>query len=49
MTENAVKQAVADHLKVRGLDVEVRWGRDRGIDIHATGPGERWIIEAKSS
>jgi hypothetical protein len=27
--------------------VEVRWGRDRGIDIDAHRGPERWVIEAK--
>lgn len=45
--EDAVKAAVRDFLAARGLHVEVRWGRDRGVDITATGPDERWIVEAK--
>lgn len=47
ISEDAVKAAVRDFLAAQGLHVEVRWGRDRGVDITATGPNERWIIEAK--
>jgi hypothetical protein len=47
ISEDAVKAAVQDYLVARGLHVEVRWGRDRAVDITATGPNERWIIEAK--
>lgn len=45
--EDAVKAAVRDFLVARGMHVEVRWGRDRGVDITATGADERWIVEAK--
>jgi hypothetical protein len=47
LTEDAVKAAVRDYLHQRDLHVEVKWGRDRGIDIVAHGHGERWVIEAK--
>ena len=47
ISEDQVKAAVRDHLAARGLHVQVRWGRDRGVDITASGPHERWIIEAK--
>jgi hypothetical protein len=47
LSEDAVKAAVRDHLAARGLHVEVRWGHDRGTDITASGPNERWVIEAK--
>lgn len=46
-TEDDVKRAVARYLEARGLHVEVKWGHDRGIDIVATGAGERWVVEAK--
>ncbi len=45
--EDDVKRAVRDFLQARGLHVEVKWGRERGIDIAARGPMERWIVEAK--
>lgn len=47
LTEDQVKRAVCDWLEARGWTVEVRWGRDRGIDIEARRSGERWVIEAK--
>lgn len=47
ISEDEVKAAVRDFLTTRGLHVEVRWGRDRGVDITASGPNERWVIEAK--
>jgi hypothetical protein len=45
--EDAVKAAVLAYLQQRGLQVEVKWGKERGIDIIAYGHGERWLIEAK--
>lgn len=47
ISEDEVKAVVRDFLTARGLHVEVRWGRDRGVDITASGPNERWVIEAK--
>jgi len=47
LTEDTVKAAVRDYLRQRGLQVQVKWGKDRGIDIIADGHGERWVIEAK--
>jgi DNA-binding MarR family transcriptional regulator len=45
--EDDVKRAVRDFLLARGLSVEVKWGRERGIDVTAHGQTERWIVEAK--
>jgi hypothetical protein len=39
MTEDEVKRAVAAYLTARGLDVEVWWSRNRGVDILVTGRG----------
>jgi hypothetical protein len=47
ISEDEIKAAIRDHLVARGFHVEVRWGRDRGIDITASGPNGRWVIEAK--
>lgn len=47
ITEDAVKQAVADYLEAAGYVVTVMWGRDRGIDIDAVKPDDRIVIEAK--
>jgi hypothetical protein len=47
ITEDAVKLAVKRDLEAEGWRVEVRWGRDRGIDIDARRGNERLIVEAK--
>ena len=47
MSEDQVKAAIAAWLERDGWDVDVRWGRERGIDIEAHRGSERWIIEAK--
>jgi hypothetical protein len=47
LTEDQVKAAVRDYFAAQGFHVEVRWGRDRGIDLVATRPDERWVVEAK--
>jgi len=49
MTEDEVKQAVADWLQAQGWDVSVAWGRTRGIDIDATRGTEHFVIEAKGA
>ena len=47
LCEDDVKRAVTAWLESSGWEVDVRWGRERGIDIEATREGERWVIEAK--
>lgn len=47
MTEDDVKRAVSAHFLALGLQVDVRWGRDRGVDVLAYGNGQRWVVEAK--
>lgn len=47
LTEDQVKTSVAAWLQAAGWSVQVRWGRDRGIDINARRGTERWAIEAK--
>jgi hypothetical protein len=47
VTEDAVKRAVAAVLEADGWTVDVRWGRDRGIDLDARRGSQRLIIEAK--
>lgn len=47
LSEDEVKQAIAGYLGAKGYDVQVAWGRARGIDIDARRQGERLIIEAK--
>lgn len=47
-SEDDVKRAVADVLERVGFQVDVAWGRTRGIDIDARHPdGRRYVIEAK--
>ena len=47
MSEDQVKAAISVWLERDGWDVDVRWGRERGIDIEAHRGKERWVIEAK--
>lgn len=47
MSEDFVKRAVVDWLESDGWEVQVRWGRERGIDIDAHRGDERWVIGAK--
>jgi hypothetical protein len=47
VTEDTVKRAVAATLEADGWTVDVRWGRNRGIDIDAHRGTERLIVEAK--
>src|SRR2546421_1922181 len=47
LSEDEVKAAVQAHLQAAGYSVKVMWGRERGMDIDATGPGGRLVIEAK--
>jgi hypothetical protein len=46
-SEDDVKRGVEAWLVASGWQVQVKWGRDKGIDIEATKDGARWIIEAK--
>lgn len=49
ISEDEVKEAVRAFLAAQGFDVEVAWGRARGIDIDAQHPdGSRFVIEAKA-
>lgn len=47
LSEDEVKHAIKAHLESRGYHVEVKWGRERGIDIEASGPAGRLLLEAK--
>lgn len=47
ITEDAVKAAVEAKLMTEGWDVDVRWGRERGIDIVASSGDRRLVLEAK--
>jgi hypothetical protein len=47
VSEDEVKAAVKAYLEELGYQVSVAWGRTPGIDIEATGPAGRFLIEAK--
>ena len=47
LSEDEVKEAMRVYLEAAGYQVTVMWGRQHGIDIEATGPLGRLIIEAK--
>jgi hypothetical protein len=47
VTEDAVKRAVVAALEAKGWTVDVRWGRDKGIDLDAHRGSDRLIVEAK--
>jgi hypothetical protein len=47
ITEDAVRSSLKRYLEAEGWTVEVRWGRERGIDIDARRDDERLIVEAK--
>lgn len=47
LSEDEVKEAMRVYLEAAGYQVKVMWGRQHGIDIEATGPLGRLIIEAK--
>lgn len=49
ITEDEVKEAVRDFLVADGFEVQVAWGRNPGVDLHAWHPdGRRFLIEAKA-
>ncbi len=48
ITEDDVKHAVAAHLEAEGYTVQVKWGKERGIDIDARRGDQRLVIEAKA-
>lgn len=47
LSEDAIKAALEVWLRNEGWQVDIAWGKTRGIDIHARRGTERWIIEAK--
>lgn len=49
LSEDEVKTAIEAHLRDDGWDVNVAWGRARGIDIDAHRGSERLILEAKGA
>jgi|GEM_PF-1094524 hypothetical protein len=46
-SEDSVKRHIRDWLSEDGWRVEVKWGKERGIDIFACKNDICWIIEAK--
>jgi len=47
LDEDGVKKRISSHLSADGWQVEVKWGKARGIDIEAKKGTARWVIEAK--
>jgi len=47
LSEDDVKRRLKDWLEADGWQIEVKWGRDPGIDIQAKRGSEVWIVEAK--
>jgi len=47
LCEDDIKRSVKNWLEADGWHVDVRWGRDRGIDVDARRGDSRWVIEAK--
>lgn len=47
LSEDSVKLNLKNWLESQGWLTQVRWSRERGIDIEAIKDGKRWIIEAK--
>lgn len=47
LSEDRVKEILAEWLKSDGWEVQVAWGHARGIDIDAMKGRKRWIIEVK--
>ena len=45
--EDGVKRFLKAWLESKSWQVEVVWGKGRGIDLEARSDGKRWIIEAK--
>ncbi len=46
-TEDFIKAKIQSWLQRDGWTVDVKWGKERGIDILANRGKEKWIIEAK--
>jgi hypothetical protein len=49
LSEDDLKRNLQAWVDAAGWQVQVIWGRGRGIDIEAQRGGQRWIIEAKGS
>ncbi|MFK4439689.1 MarR family transcriptional regulator [Paenibacillus sp. RC21] len=49
LSEDYLKAILHDLLVHQGWDVNVAWGKTKGIDIDAHRGNERWIIEVKGS
>ena len=47
LSEDQIKEVLEKWLQDDGWEVQVAWGRERGIDIDARKGSERWIIEVK--
>lgn len=47
LSEDHLKYVLQEHLVNQGWDVQVAWGKTRGIDIEAMKGNDRWVIEVK--
>lgn len=47
LSEDEIKEVLADWLSASSWNVEVAWGKRQGIDIAAERNGTRWLIEVK--
>ena len=47
LSEDQIKEVLEEWLQDDGWEVQVAWGKQRGIDIDARRGSERWIIEVK--
>lgn len=47
LSEDEIKRVLESFLKSGGWEVQVAWGKERGIDIEAFRGTHRWVIEVK--
>ena len=47
LSEDAIKAVLQEWLIARGVQVELAWGKTKGVDIEATQGDKRWMIEVK--
>lgn len=47
LSEDEIKQVLDHWLQGAGWDTAVAWGHTPGIDVEASKPGRRWVIEVK--
>ncbi len=47
LSEDRIKHHLRAWFRSNGWNVEIAWGRQRGIDIIASREGNRWVVEVK--